>query len=134
MAALLARPRRCANHRLTSTPTIDTDEPALPAAYTSPYSANTCQRDAANAISPMPTAPVSAVTPITARRLYRSTRRPSSGMVSAETQKKVVAASESDERDQPRSSVMGLSSSPNAIREPLFTKSAANPAQSITQP
>ena len=55
-------------------------------------------------------------------------------MASAETQKKVVAASESDERDQPRSSVMGLSRSPNAIREPLFTNSAANPAQSITQP
>ena len=133
MAALLAMPRRRANQRLIITPMIATDVPALPTAKTSPYSANTCQRYDTLPMRPMPTAVSRVVAAITTLKLYRSTNRPRSGIESADTMKNVVAASESEERVQPRSSVIGFSTSPKAKRDPLLKNSTTNPAHRMTE-
>ena len=96
-------------------------------------SANTCQREVTAPINPMPTAAIRAEAAIIRRRLYRSINRPRRGIESADTTKNVVAASVSEERVQPRSSVMGFSTSPKAKREPLLKNSTTNPADRIIQ-
>ena len=65
------------------------------------------------------------------RRLYRSMSRPTIGIASADTSMKMVTASDSEERLQPKSSDIGLSTSPKANREPPLKNSTAKPAASM---
>ena len=133
IAALVAVPLPRSNQRLIITPMGPTEEPPLPMAKMMPYSRMTCHCVCATPISPMPAEAITTAIAITLRTLKLSTSLPTNGMETAPTIMKQVAASESEERLSSRSSLIGLSSKPNAKREPLLKNSTVKPVARMTQ-
>ena len=134
VAMLTAAPVRSRNQRLTITPTVGFEAPAFPSPLTTPYSAKACQGAATFLIRARPTPPAATPAASMPLRLYRSARRPATGIASAETSMKQVTRSETVVRLHSRSSTIGLNIRPNANRDPPPKKWITNPVATITQP
>ena len=133
MAAELAIPREPLHHRVTITLTVGIDEPALPRAKTTPYRTNTCQCAVTPHIRPVPMA-TSRTEPASMSRMFPlSTMRPTKGIASAETTRKVVRARDRDDLLHPRSSDMGTSRSPKANTAPPPKNRTVKPVPRIAQ-
>ena len=132
IAALAASPRRSGNHRLINTLTGATDDAACPTANTKPYSTYNCQAAFICPIRAIAAAPTTVPIAIMTLMLYVSISRPTIGIVNADTTMKIVKADVRAERLRSRSSLMGLSTNPKAIRVPLLKNSTVNPEARMT--